>query len=172
MTGTSLLVLLPAWIALCAWIAHCLGDLFTDNPLRLELKAVLFIALLPLVLIDELIGKAQFDQLCATRAVLTVHAPTRGRAVYLAELPMESVPGTMIPVHVHKRVYLDLRLHDTVVSFSVLQAEGGKLARLLGRSSAGPITFTGRCGLQQWHERLSELGLSIVRRPEPETPGS
>ncbi|MBL0422058.1 hypothetical protein JI739_17030 [Ramlibacter sp. AW1] len=158
-------VLWPAWIGLCAWIAHSVGELFTDNPLRLELKAVLLVALLPLVLMDELIAKAQFDQLCTSRAAFTVHRPTRGRLVYPTELPAEPVPGLMVPVFMHKRVYLDVHRHEPVVSINVIHARGGKLARVLDGPEAEPITFEGRCSVPDWPERLTGLGLRVVRQP-------
>lgn len=164
MTGSLMVVLLPAWVGICAWVAHAIGELFTDNPLRPELKAVLFLALLPLVLLDELVGKAQFDQLCATRAALTVHGSTHGRAVYLREFPVESIPGIMVPVQVRKRVYLDAAIHEPVVSFDVLEARGGKLARLMADAGASPLTFSGHCPQPHWHGQLSSLGLRLVQQ--------
>lgn len=173
MTGFSFFLLLPAWIAACAFVAHKIGDLFTGNPLRAELKAVIFLALLPLLLIDELIAKSQFDQLCASKAVLTVHSTqTQGRSAYLTELPAEPVPGVLVPVQMQRRVYLDARTHEPVVSFSVLSAEAGKLARVVGRDAARPLSFEGECGPPDWAASVQALGLDIVARERPgESPG-
>jgi hypothetical protein len=172
MTGFLIPALLPLWIAICAWIGHCIGEqLFADSPLRSELKAVIFLVLLPLLLIDELIAKPQFDQLCASRAGMAVHArQTRGRSVYLAELPAEPVAGVLVPVQMHKRLYLDEVTHEPLVSFTVLQAKGGKLARGLGHDGDGPITFEGECGQGSLPNALAPLGLRLVETSQRRDP--
>lgn len=167
MSAMALPAVLLAWVVLCAWTTHKIGVLFTDNTLRLELKAVVFVALLPLPLIDELIAKPQFDQLCTDRAVLAVHAPAlRGHPVYLTEIPPEPVPGVLVPMQLRKRVYADERTRQPMVTFSVLQAQGGKLARALGMGER-PITFDGHCAPGNWQAVMASLQLRATSQPGP-----
>ncbi len=162
----ALAAIVLAWVVLCAWTAHSVGALFTDNTLRIELKAVLFVALLPLPVIDELIAKPQFDQLCAQRVMLAVEAAQlRGHPVYLTDVPSEAVPGLMVPVQVSKRVYADDRTRQPLVTFSELHAQGGKLARALGIGGT-PITFSGHCGPGDWQALISAMDL---RGTQPES---
>lgn len=159
MSTIALAALLLAWVVLCAWTAHKVGALFTDSTLRTELKALVFVALLPLPVIDELIAKPQFDQLCAQRAVPAVHAAElRGRPVHLTEIPPEPVLGLLVPVQVSKRVYADEHTRQPLLTFSVLSAQGGKLARALGIGGT-PITFDGHCGPDPWQEMVSAMDL-------------
>ncbi len=163
MSTMALAAVLLAWVVLCAWTAHKVGALFTDSTLRIELKALVFVALLPLPVIDELIAKPQFDQLCAQRAVPAVHAAElRGPPVYLTEIPPEPVPGLLVPVLVSKRVYADDRTRQPLVTFSQLSAQGGKLARALGIGGT-PITFDGRCGPDNWREVIGAMDLRGIQ---------
>ncbi|MES2483696.1 MAG: hypothetical protein V4609_17050 [Pseudomonadota bacterium] len=175
MSTMALAAVLLVWVVLCAWTAHKIGALFTDSTLRIELKALVFVALLPLPVIDELIAKPQFDQLCAQRAVPAVNAAElRGRPVYLTEIPPEPVPGLLVPVQVSKRVYADERTRQPLLTFSVLSAQGGKLARALGIGGT-PITFDGHCGPQHWQEVIGPLnprgGQPAGRAGVPESAG-
>jgi hypothetical protein len=168
----ALAAVLLAWVVLCAWTAHKVGALFTDSTLRVELKAVVFVALLPLPVIDELIAKPQFDQLCAQRAVLAVHAADlRGHRVYLTEIPPEPVTGLLVPVQSTKRVYADERTRQPLVTSSMLRAQGGKLARALGIGDT-PITFDGHCGPANWPEVISALDLQGARPADGSATGS
>ncbi|MEJ7932019.1 hypothetical protein WG922_18750 [Ramlibacter sp. AN1015] len=166
MGGLELPLLLLAWSGLCALIAHRIGDLFIDNPLRTELKAIIFLALLPVLLLDELLAKPQFEKLCAEKAVMTVHVPAvHGRSYYLTELPIEQLPGLFVPVHMQRRLYVDARTHQPLVSFTILRAGGGKLVRVLQRESATPMTFEGQCRPRNWQQAYAALGLQAAPPP-------
>lgn len=163
MTGFLLPVLLPAWVAFCAWASHRVGELFTDNPLRAELKALIFVALLPLLVMDELLGKAQFDRLCAETALMTLHAPRlAGRRAEVTETPALPVAGLVLPVQAGKRFYLDQASGEPLVSLGFLQASGGKLSRALQGEASVPLTFGGECEPRQWQELFQVLGIRLA----------
>lgn len=155
---------LVAWLAGCWWSADKIGNHFFDSDLRLELKALIFCALAPLVLLDEMLGGVQFDELCRTRAVITINtAQPQGRTVYLAALPAEPVPGLMLPVQERRLAYIDADTRETVLSFSTLRAEGGKLVRTTGGPHLSePLTFNGRCAPADRPSVLNSLGLHLV----------
>lgn len=162
MTGFLVFVLVPLWVALCMWLASQIGDLFTGSPLRLELKLIIFIALLPTVVVDELFAKPQFDELCSEKAVLTIHAEgVIGRLAYVTDLPPEPIPGMIVPVHLNRRLYADERTHQPLVSLAYLRASGGKLAKALRGPAAVPLTFRGLCAPEHWTEPLRALALKV-----------
>jgi hypothetical protein len=163
MTGFLLPVLLPAWVAFCAWASYRVGELFTDNPLRAELKALIFVALLPLLVMDELLGKAQFDRLCAETALMTLHAPRLAdRRAEVTETPAQPVVGLLLPVQAGKRLYVDRATGETLVSLGFLQASGGKLSRALQGKAAAPLTFSGECEPRQWQGLFQVLGIRMT----------
>lgn len=155
---------LAAWLAGCWWSAHRIGNHFFDRELRLELKALIFCALAPLVLVDEMFGHVQFDELCRDRAVLTIDAAQpQGRTVYLAALPPEPVFGLMLPVQAQRWLYIDVDTREAVLSFSTLRVQGGKLVRTTGGPHLSePLTFDGRCGPVDRQSVLTLLNLHLV----------
>lgn len=152
-------LLLPAaaalWLATCAWLSHSIGNLFLDVSHRREIKALIFVALLPLVLIDEMIGSAQFDELCRDRAVMQVYpASHQGRQVYVSRLPPEPVSGLAVPVFSRRELYIDIETNQTVLSATTMRAEGGKLSRaLMAPATREPLTFKGVCSPVDQRER-------------------
>lgn len=174
MTGMLVPVLIPAWVAFCAWVSHRVGELFVDNPLRPELKALIFLALLPTLVVDELLGKAEFDRVCADRALVTLHASNlAGRRADFTEAPAEPVAGLLLPMQLHKHVLVDHVTRLPLVSFNTLESSGGKLARALHGRAAEPLTFTGRCEPPHWQATLDALGIKAAgtsRLGGPERP--
>lgn len=164
MSALLLPAVLVAWLAGCWWSADKISDHFFDSDLRLELKALIFCALAPLVLVDEMLGGVQFEELCRTRAVITINtAQPRGRTVYLAALPAEPVPGLMLPVQEQRLLYIDADTRETVLSFSALRAQGGKLVRNTGwPHQSQPLTFDGRCAPADRQSVLNSLGLHLA----------
>jgi len=154
------LVLVP-WTLLSFWAAHGIrrwsaDPSAPDEPLgsrALACQALALMVLLPLPLIDELLAKPQFDALCRDEGAVQAQVHTQiqarlaaGQPAHLQTLAPEPVPGTLVPVVRHPQLYLDASTHQALASFSILEAQAGKLARLMGRV-AHPLTFSGRCGL-------------------------
>ncbi|TFZ03205.1 hypothetical protein [Ramlibacter rhizophilus] len=167
MTGFFVWSLALGWAAACAWLAHRIGDAFIESPLRLELKIVMFLALLPVPVIDELLAKPQFDQLCATKANVSLHADRlRGRTAYETDVPPELLEGTLVPMHLHRRIYLDAGSHRPLLSVAYIQASGGKLVGALQPGQRRPLTFKGWCAPQHWLDPLGALGVHLAD-PEP-----
>lgn len=169
-------LVLVAWVALSAWAACRTGERLaerggpdpTPSPVagrRLELKALMFLALLPLPLIDELLARPQFEALCREQAAVVRHPGlTPGRTVYRVDLPPEPVPGLVLPVRSQRQLYLDDETHQPLASIHTLEAAPGKLARLTGHRH-GPLTFDGSCGPARPQDPLAALGLQL-RGPE------
>ncbi len=174
MASLLLPLLLLGWALVCLWAAHRLGHWCSQrsgpvgwgHALRLELKALALVVLLPMPVIDELLAKPQFDALCRERLAVSVQAGvSQGQRVHHRVLPAEPLPGLLVPVSQHKHLYIDDDTHQTVLSYSSFEAHAGKLARLAGLSQA-PLTFEGRCAPVSPYAVLAQAGVR-AQRPGP-----
>ena len=137
---------------------------------RFLVRMALFLALLPLPLIDEIVGKRQFEKLCSEHATIQIdRAKAVGKTVYLAVQPDVEIKGTWVRVVLKPWRYVDATTGETVVSYDTLRAVGGRLIRALGISEGGiPLTFKSTCvptnrpaSLQSFRE----LGIDYVEPP-------
>lgn len=154
---------LAAWAALSAWMAFRAGAWF-EPALRSGFKALVFVVLLPLPLLDEIIAQPQFSALCRELAVVTVHEhASRGRTVTRSGLPPEPVPGVMVPVALRKWLYVDAATGQPVMSFNTLEAGAGKLASALGTTRpASPLVFAGTCEASGRQRMFDALDLRLA----------
>lgn len=108
---------------------------------------VIFAALLPLPLIDEIVGGRQFEQLCKDNSTIQVdRATAAGKTVYYAPQPSVEIKGTWVRVVLKPQWFVDATTGKTVVSYNELIAVGGRFIQTLGISEGGmPLTFRGTC---------------------------
>lgn len=160
---------LAAWAALSAWLAWQAGAL-SGPSWRSGFKALVFVALLPLPLLDEILAQPQFGALCRDLAVVTWpgHA-SRGLAVTLSSLPPQPVAGVMVPVTLRKWIYVDAQTGQAVMSFNSLEAGAGKLASALG-GAAQPLVFSGTCDAGGRQQAFDALGLRLAGGLGPQPP--
>ena len=159
---------LAAWAALCAWLSFKACGL-VDGPRRTLVKALLFAALLPLPILDELLAQPQFAALCRSVAVMSVHDPlARNLAVDVVAQAPEALSGLPVTVSLHRWLFVDAATQRPIVSFNTLHATGGRLASLLGgASSSAPFTFTGDCEPPDKQRVLATLALQFGAQAAP-----
>ncbi len=131
--------------------------------MRREWQLLLFLALVPLAILDEMLAKPRFDAACAERAAVTLHAsasaPATGAAAWrTTTAPPEKLTGFTVPVQVHRHDWHDPASGKPMLSLVYLEAGGGKLARMLGRPG-DPLTFKAACHPPGWRELAARLGL-------------
>ena len=144
MTGLLLIVVVALWIACCVAIARVVTSSMNSSPLRLPIAAALFLALLPVPVVDELVGGSQFRALCERNAIFRLGVPSaEGRITLYSSKPTnELVPGTAIPIYDTGVLYTDVHSGEVVLSFHTYVAKGGVFIRTLGISeSNSPITL-------------------------------
>lgn len=147
MTGILLLLVAVAWVAFVIWLSKIITRKLPMPTWRIPAAMVIFAVLLPLPLIDEIVGGRQFEQLCKVNSTILVDRVTAvGRTVYLAQTPDVEIKGTWVRVVLQPRQFVDATTGETVVSFNDLIAVGGWFIRMLGISEGGmPLTFKGTC---------------------------
>jgi hypothetical protein len=155
---------LAAWLVVCWWLARYICRQLVEGRFRPELQVIIFCALAPLALFDEMLGRAQFDEACRDKAVLTIHgAQAQGRSAYLSVLPPEPLTGLMLPVREQRWVYIDAETREPLLSFSVLRSQGGKLVRIFGwPPDAPPLTFEGYCAPTNRQSMIATLNLHLL----------
>ena len=169
MIGIYLLGVMALWVIAAFFITLFAFRRMPRKYWRLPLAIVLFLVLVPLPLIDEIVGGRQFEQLCKENSTIQVNRATAvGRTVYLAQTPSVKIKGTWVRVTLQPWRYVDATTGEVVVSYNTLGARGGRFLKI----SEGhvPLTFNGYCapgGSRIYADRLfKELRITQVQRSE------
>lgn len=170
MTGFLLLFVMAIWLAVVMWLSKILTKKLPTATWRIPVAAVIFAGLLPLPLIDEIVGGRQFESLCKENSTIQVDRATAvGRTVYLAQTPDVEIKGTWVRVVLKPWRFVDATTGETVVSYNDLIAEGGRLIQSLGISEGGmPLTFKGTCvpaNRPGSAQTFRPLGITYIERP-------
>lgn len=149
MTALYLLLVAAVWIALAALLAYAITSRIEDKALRLFLALGFAALLLPLPLIDEIVGKRQFEQLCKDNATIKIdREAAAGKFVYLDPSSRSNVQAmeTWVPIVLRPVRFVEINSRETIVSYTEVLAAGGRLQKLLGLSEGGvPLLFNGTC---------------------------
>lgn len=167
MTGLLFLAVLALWFYAVKWMVKKIVSRLPDRPWRSTAKWCIFALLLPLPLIDEIVGGWQFKQLCEANVVRVNKETARGRTVYPEGGAYEILlPGTWVKVWKMSFRDLDLATGEVVVSFDHLRAEGGHLFPGFD-SGHEPMTFKGTCWPSEKPDKnfYANLGLKYVEKP-------
>ena len=177
MTGFLLLGIVALWFVIAALVIVFVYRRLPNQFLRLAIVAVLFVLLVPLPLIDEIIGGLQFARLCEVAKTINVdEAKVRGRVVRLKEIPhpqlpqytdipRRNIPNALVPIREDSWEYLDWQSGEVLFGYKTYAATGGWLIRALGISEGNaPLTFRSHCGPQNERAIFRDLALKKVDR--------
>lgn len=168
MSGLLFFAVVALWFIASIWFANKMGNLLPNRSWRPFAKLIIFALLLPLPLIDEIVGGRQFAHLCEANVVHVNRDTARGRTIYPEaggyQIP---VPGTWVKVWKMSFRDLDAATGEVVVSFDYLQAEGGHLFPGFD-SGHDPLTFKGTCWPTSKPDKnfYTDLGLTRIERPQ------
>lgn len=163
MSGLILLFVALVWLIASLLIAAPIARLLPSTGWRVTIGTLLFCVLVPLPLIDEIVGARQFERLCKEHSTIHVdRAKATGRTVYLADTPSVDLENTWIRITLQPWRYIDVKTGETVMSYNVLVA--GRRHFLTG---LGPLTFRGYCapgGGSDPFKLLKEIGVTRIDR--------
>ncbi|MBI1890371.1 MAG: hypothetical protein HYS18_06990 [Burkholderiales bacterium] len=170
MTGILLLFVAGIWLGIVIFLTKAIAKKLPEKWWKVPLSILLFLALLPLPLMDEIVGGRQFANLCKENATIQVdREKARGRTVYLNSLPQLVVRGTWIPVKEQLWQFVDATTKEPILSYKSFHASGGMLIRMLGISEGGmPLTFKGFCEPQNSPASapaFKEFGINYIEPP-------
>lgn len=160
------------WLFILKWVVKNIGDHLPARPWRPVVMLCIFVVMLPLPLLDEILGGWQFRHLCESNVVHVNKDTARGKTVFAESGAFQiRVPGTWVPVWKLSTRYLDATTQDVVVSYDQLWAEGGRLFPGFD-SGHNPLTFKGECAPAGIGEKrfLPDLGVTKIDRPSPRSP--
>ena len=106
-----------------------------------------FVFILPLLLIDEIVGKFQFEELCRENSEVYIAPDAKGLTVYLAETPVEIVKGGWVDIELQPWLYIDSKSNTVVVDYKSFTARGGWFVHTF-YGEAGPLVFKAFAGQQ------------------------
>jgi putative copper export protein len=166
MTGLLFLGVVALWFFAAKWLAQRIGNLLPDRPWRVVAKVLIFALLLPLPLIDEIVGGWQFNRLCEANVVRVNKETARGKTVYVSISSSIKLPATWINVRKMSFSYIDRHTGEVVAAFDQLHAEGGHLFPGFD-SGHDPLTFKGECHPPGAFDKgfAASLGLTEVEKP-------
>ena len=147
MTGLLLLIVAAVWLWVVIWFANKIGRLLPKKWWGLAAKLSVAALLLPLPLIDEIVGGMQFAELCKQHDVIQVDRErAKGKTVYLLDQPSTWIENLAVPVRLQKTTFVDVTTREPVLNYVMVYAEGGKLIHALKISEGDePMTFKSTC---------------------------
>src|SRR3954470_17246136 len=99
MLGLLLISCIAVWLFLAYGLVRLITFKAPRKPWRAPLRVALYLVLLPLPIVDEIVGMMQFRRVCRENSTITVdRAKAAGRTVYRRRLPDVAVKGTWIPM--------------------------------------------------------------------------
>lgn len=172
MSGILLIVVAITWFCVALVLASWAVRRFRSPIVKMLCGILILFALLVAPLIDELIGKRQFDALCQERAVLKIDAQRAKGARVQALIQPSNVllRGTAIPIRHSHISYRTVVGDSEVASYDTFAASGGWFIRLLGISNANsPLTIGAPfCGPPNRGMLDKEYGFTLISQPGKE----
>lgn len=165
MTGLLLIAIFGMWLFVVAFISRWATRRFKSRTMTIVSGTVAFWVLLPAPLIDELIGKWQFESLCKKYAVVEIderNATNRRVVTEIREID-KYVEGTAVKIRIDPYVYRDEETNKIVVSYHTLHAQGGWLIRFLGISETNaPLLFRSGCAPVERYAFKEKFNIKVI----------
>jgi len=170
MTGIFLLLVVIIWFFIVFLLSKIITIKLPEKWWRIPVRILLFLALLPLPLADEIVGGRQFEQLCKDNSTIQVDRATAvGKTVYFVPQPDVEIKGTWVRMVLKPQRFVDATTGETVVSYNELIAEGGRFIQALGISEGGmPLIFRGTCVPENRPasiETFKSFGINYIEPP-------
>jgi hypothetical protein len=147
MTGLLLIAIAMGWfwvvMEVCGWVGRRVKSKWVTPA-----TALTFLILVPLPVIDEIVGGLQFSALCEKNAVLWVDAGNaKGKTVRLEITPKggdEKIEGTALRILRSHYSYRVVDSNEEIARYETYTVRGGWLIRALGISNSDAPLTTGR----------------------------
>lgn len=168
MSGIFLLFVFLLWLAIAISLSKFVTNKLPETKWPGHVRLIVFAILLPLPVIDEIVGGSQFRKLCQENSVIEVdRATAEGKTVYLVKSQDTEIRGKWVRILAKPWRYADIKTNDVVVEYRTLTASGGWFVRLLGVSERMPLLFNGSCAPDTRPasiEAFKKLGIEYVER--------
>jgi hypothetical protein len=147
MTGLLLIGVAALWFWFAIWFGQKIGSLLPDRPWRMLVQLALIALLIPLPLIDEIVGGWQFRKLCRKHDAIRLDRENiKNSVIYSAAQPASYVDGTWVPVRKQTWSYKFKKTGLMAMQYDSFHAKGGWLISTLRISEGNaPLLFRDSC---------------------------
>lgn len=160
MSGIILLLVLAIWIYVVKKLSGFCVLKMQSSLKKTIVYYVVFTILLITPLVDEVIGKFQFNSLCSLNNRLIFNEDNlKGKTVRTKEVIQRKIHN-IIPITEQTRKWLDVETEEILVVHKMYDAEGGWISRLIGYPDGRPYTFNGRCGYVDTYKLFQKLDVT------------
>jgi len=167
MSGLFLVFIFGMWLTIVFGVIIYVTPKIVKPMWQFFFAIAIFFILIPLPLVDEIIGKWQFEKLCAENSTVHFDRETAiGRTVYLEKVIRENIDNDWMKLRSAQWRFVDEKNGELVLSYKVFSAER-KWLRL--SESGYPFTFSGVCQPQSPPsniESFAEYGIKYVEPPK------
>ena len=146
MGGLIFLFLFLLWLTVCIYVAWQAPYWFAMRKLRWLVSVLVFALLLPLPLIDEIVGGWQFKKLCDVHNVIKIDKEKiRGSTIYYEPEPNVDLKNAWVSIRLQQWSH-SYANGVMAMQYASLHANGGWLVRKLSMSeSSAPLLFGASC---------------------------
>ena len=147
MTGILLIGVAGLWLWFAIWFGRKVGSLLSKKPWRVVAQFGIIALLLPLPLVDEIVGGWQFARLCKQHDTIQVDRDkVRGTTIYFVPTESIELKDTWIPVRHQVWPHIDKTTGAIAMKYDSFHATGGWLIRALRISEGNaPLLFRDSC---------------------------
>jgi hypothetical protein len=147
MSGLLLFAVVALWWFVLRWVVKRIGNRLPNRPWRLVITLAIFTLLLPLPVIDEIVGGWQFSRLCNQHDKIQVdREKVRGTTIYFVPTRSVELMGMWVPVRRQAWTFVDKGMGAVVMQYDSFHANGGWLIRTLRISEGNvPLLFRDSC---------------------------
>ena len=167
MSGLILLAVVIPLVCGLVWLATSIASKVEKPLLRAAIKWSVLLVLLTLPLIDEIIGKYQFEVLCRANGIESADVSrARGKRVKLEIGERRLLEGTVMPIKVEDWTYRDPDTGEILFQHKDYFALGGWLMRFtpLNMGSSHSMFPGNGCGFVVWQRLLDHAQISVVTK--------
>lgn len=167
MTGLLLLAVVGLWIWACVAITKAAMRKVSSERWRWTMAPVLFTALFALPVVDEIVGRFQFERLCRINGIESADlSKAEGKKVNVEYGERALVEGTVLPVERSAVLYRHVDTGVPLFQHWNYYSKGGWLMRYtpIGMGSSHPMLFSGNgCGFALRDRVLATKQITIQR---------
>jgi hypothetical protein len=147
MTGLFLIAVLAIWIVVLRGFVRKLVAFLPERPWRKFVQLGMFVVLMPLPLVDEIVGGWQFAQLCKQHDTIQVdREKIRGATIYYVPTSSTEIENLWLPVRHQAWQHIYKTTGAMAMKYDSFHATGGWLIRTLRISESNvPLLFHDSC---------------------------
>lgn len=170
MIGFAIIFVMIVWFLLVEYLSRIVARNLIENSYKRFIFVIFLICITyPLPLIDEIVAKYQFENLCDEYSnIKTSKELKKGITVFLGKESPVYIKNKWVDMKIYRYVFYNVETGNYAFEYATLTASGGKLSTTLEFiQGAPPILFKGSCGPKEDTKKFVEsLSLIVIDKPE------